>query len=239
MEQKKNILLHIPHSSTAFPEGSGYTFNDLNDEERLLIDYYTDGLFAPLHSSEQISDIVFPYCRLYCDVERLINDPLEEEGLGISYRRFTRGHPKTRRSFSTLSSAFELYADHHATMSKEIVRKQAPVLLLDCHSFSSLPNLLNFNPPNIDICVGFNDDSTCPSEALIKYIVQYFQSLGYKVGINNPFSNSKTFEVPVVYHSIMIEVNKRLYMDEQSLEKTAGFDRVRKEIQALYDYLLE
>lgn len=132
-----------------------------------------------------------------------------------------------------------MYADHHATMSKEIVRKQGPVLLLDCHSFSSLPNLLNSNPPNIDICVGFNDDATCPSETIINYIVQYFQSLGYKVGVNNPFSNSKTFDVPVKYHSIMIEVNKRLYMDEQTLEKTAEFDKVRNEIQALYDYLLE
>ena len=97
MEQKKDILLHIPHSSTAFPEGSGYTFNDLNDEERLLIDYYTDELFAPLHASEQICDNVFPYCRLYCDVERLINDPLEKEGLGISYRRFTGGLPQKLR----------------------------------------------------------------------------------------------------------------------------------------------
>ncbi len=38
-----------------------------------------------------------------------------------------------------------------------------------------------------------------------------------KVGIITPFSNSKTFDVPIKYYSVMIEVNKRRYMDEESL----------------------
>ena len=105
------ILLHIPHSSTAFPEGSNYDFKDLDNEERLLIDYYTDELFMPDEEQYAVESIVFPYCRLYCDVERLINDPLEEKGLGISYNRWVGDIPLDRRSFSTLSSAFELYAD--------------------------------------------------------------------------------------------------------------------------------
>ncbi len=112
-------------------------------------------------------------------------------------------------------------------------------LLIDCHSFSSQPNLLNSNPPNIDICIGYNDDATCPDKVVIGNIVQHFKSLGYKVGINEPFSNSKTFEVPVEYHSVMIEVNKRLYMDEQTLEKTDGFDRLKADIQSLYEKLLQ
>ena len=90
MEKEKNykdILLHVPHSSKLFPEGSGYSYHDLNDEERLLIDYYTNELFGPEMKSAHISSMVFPYCRLYSDVERLIDDPLEKEGVGISYQR--------------------------------------------------------------------------------------------------------------------------------------------------------
>jgi N-formylglutamate amidohydrolase len=112
-------------------------------------------------------------------------------------------------------------------------------LLIDCHSFSSRPNLLNRNPPNIDICIGYNDDATCPDKVVIGNIVQHFKSLGYKVGINEPFSNSKTFEVPVEYHSVMIEVNKRLYMDEQTLEKTDGIYTLKQDIQSLYPKLLK
>ena len=103
-----NILLHIPHSSSTFPATSEYTFNDLNRDERLLIDYYTDTLFVPQQETEHVGNAVFPYCRLYCDVERLVNDPLEKYGLGISYRSRVG-----LRSFSNLKEAFALYADLH------------------------------------------------------------------------------------------------------------------------------
>lgn len=234
----RNIILHIPHSSTSFPKDSLHSFKDLDDEERLLIDYYTDELFKPAEPTKQVSSMVFPYCRLYCDVERLINDPLEAVGLGITYHRSIDGMGDQTRSFSTMESAFNLYADFHAEVSKRMVCRGDNLLLIDCHSFSNRPNLLNSNPPDIDICIGYNDDETCPDRAVIDGVVQHFKSLGYKVGINEPFSNSKTFPVLVPYHSMMIEVNKRLYMDEQTLGKTEGFPALRDDIQALYVWLV-
>ena len=234
-----NMLLHIPHSSTSFPEDSCHNFMDLNQDERLLIDYYTDELFVPSKETKRISSIVFPFCRFYCDVERLINDPLEKEGLGISYsRRVVGQHGKTVRSFGGKTDSFMMYADYHAEVSKMIKDLDGRRLLIDCHSFSYLPNLLNSNPPDIDICIGYNNDETCPNKVVIGNIVRHFGTLGYKVGINEPFSNSKTFSVPVKYHSVMIEVNKRLYMNEQTLDKTEGFDKIRNDIQSLYDVLL-
>ena len=250
MEQKKNLskshyrslLLHIPHSSTSFPMESQHSFDDLDNEENLLIDYYTDELFVPQQKHEHISSAVFPYCRLYSDVERLINDPLEKDGLGISYfREVSTGRECSHslRSFSTKKEAFEHYVDFHAEVSKKLFSMGDDTLLLDCHSFSNLPTLLCSCPPDIDICIGYNNDETCPNKVVIGNIVHYFDSLGYKVGINEPFSNSKTFAVPMKYHSVMIEVNKRLYMNEQTLEKTEGFERLRKDIHALYKILLE
>lgn len=237
-----HILLHIPHSSTQFPENIKHTFSDLDVDERLLIDYHTDELFIPDEDRGQIHSVVFPYCRLYCDVERLINDPLEESGLGISYSRWipsVSSQGQTYRSFGTKEQAFELFADYHARVAKMMIELGDNLLLIDCHSFSSRPNLLNSNPPDIDICIGFNDDATCPNKITIGNIKQYFASKGCRVGINSPFSNSKTFEVPVKYNSVMIEVNKRLYMNERTLEKTNGFDKLRTDIQSLYKKLLK
>jgi len=237
-----NLLLHVPHSSTSFPVESKVCFNNLDDEERLLVDYYTDNLFVPEQEANNICHMIFPYCRLYCDVERLINDPLEKDGLGISYSRWVPcqdRHGDVLRSYSVKSEAFALYADYHSDISKKLVGMIGSTLLVDCHSFSALPNLLNSNPPDIDICIGYNDDETCPSKVVIGNIVQYFKSNGYKVGINEPFSNSKTFNVPVTYHSIMIEVNKKLYMDEHTLEKTEGFEKLTRIIQSLYALLLK
>jgi N-formylglutamate amidohydrolase len=36
----------------------------------------------------------------------------------------------------------------------------------------------------------------------------------------------------------MIEVNKCLYINEQTLEKTDGFDQLKADIQSLYEKLL-
>ena len=237
----KNIILHVPHSSSSFPSESKYTFNDLDNEERLLIDYFTDELFVP-EKTEHISSVVFPHCRLYGDVERLINDPLEKDGLGISYSRWVPckdRHGKVLRYYSERSEAFALYTDFHSEVSKKIAEMSGSILLIDCHSFSALPNLLNSNPPNIDICIGYNDDETCPNKVVIGNIVQYFKSLGYKIGINEPFSNSKTFSVPVAYHSVMIEINKRIYMNENTIEKNEGFKKLKQDIKGLYDILLK
>lgn len=233
------LFLHIPHSSSSFPEDVHYSFDDLNSDERLLIDYYTDELFIPYSKSPHICSVVFPYCRLYCDVERLIDDPLEEDGLGICYSRYIGNTGEHElRSFNTKEEAFRLYIDYHATVAKELKRLGDDTLLIDCHSFSALPNMLNSNPPDIDICIGFNDDETCPDKVVIDNIVQHFKSRGYKVGVNEPFSNSKTFSVPVKYHSVMIEVNKRRYMNEETLEKNENFMALHQTLQSLYKILL-
>ena len=236
----RTLFLHIPHSSTEFPADSKYGFNDLDEEERLLIDYYTDELFLPQNKGKRIVGIVFPYCRLYCDVERMLNDSLEKKGFGISYHRYIPIATGYRyRSFSNSSEPKELYLDYHSASAKKIMKGYSPQLLIDCHSFSAKPTLLNPSPSDIDICIGFNEDQTKPNRVVIGNIEQHFKSLGYKVGINNPFSNSKTFPVPDKYYSVMIEVNKRLYMDEISLEKTSGFEKLQHDIQSLYEKLFK
>ena len=43
------------------------------------------------------------------------------------------------------------------------------------------------------------------------------QKNGYKVGINEPYSNSETPDCPFLYQSMMLEVNKKAYMQPDSL----------------------
>ena len=57
-----NLLLHVPHSSTSFPTDCHKIYDDLDEEERLLIDYYTNELFVPQQESKNIMNVVFPYC---------------------------------------------------------------------------------------------------------------------------------------------------------------------------------
>lgn len=124
-------------------------------------------------------------------------------------------------------------------MQKKLFAMGEETLLIDCHSFSSMPTLLNESPSDIDICIGYNDDETRPNKVTIGNIIQHFKAKGYKVGVNEPLSNSKTFSVPVKYHSVMLEVNKRLYMNDQTHEKTEGFKQLKLDIEAMYDLLLK
>ncbi len=72
---KDCIILHIPHSSLTIPEEAlhQYETSFLQEEFLLMTDRYTDELFGLPYTS-----IVFPYSRLFCDVERFRDDSLEE-----------------------------------------------------------------------------------------------------------------------------------------------------------------
>ena len=83
-------------------------------------------------------------------------------------------------------------------------------LLLDCHSF---PSELS----DVEICIGYNEDWSKPNKDTIELAVNLFEDYGYKVGINEPYSNSETPECPFIYQSMMLEVNKKTYMEDGSL----------------------
>ena len=124
---------------------------------------------------------------------------------------------------------------------ERMINKHYGCLVIDCHSFSSRPTLLLpdcESAAKYDICIGYNEDRTRPDEMIIGTICNHFEALGYKVGVNKPFSNSKTFNTPESYKSIMIEVNKRIYMDEATLQKTEGFQILHRQILDLYDKIL-
>ena len=88
------------------------------------------------------------------------------------------------------------------------------------------------------MCLGFNEDVTRPNQRTIEQVAQLFRDAGYSVAFNHPYANALA---PVGYigHSLMIEVNKRLYMDEQTRQKTEDFDRLKNDIRLLYDLLLK
>lgn len=82
--------------------------------------------------------------------------------------------------------------------------------MLDCHSF---PSELS----DIDICIGYNEDWSKPDKETIELAVNLFEDNGYKVGVNEPYSNSETPDCPFLYQSMMLEVNKKVYMEPGSL----------------------
>jgi N-formylglutamate amidohydrolase len=206
----RNIILNIPHSSIngIFDnEIGGWERNPffINDCVNKLTDWHTDFIFKT--SNPLVRSVVFPYSRFVCDVERLENDAMEDIGQGIIYTHFNN----YKREITDTKTLYKLREFHLQELIKGIKDND---VIIDCHSFSNTSN-------SCDICIGFNDDFSYDEE-IINIVVDEFKKSGYSVGINTPYSNSITPKSDVKYKSVMIEVNKRIYMNENTLQLSSN-----------------
>ena len=217
--QYKRIVLNEPHASVEGLYDGMLSFWDIDDRfinEVVLkwTDWHTDYLFHG-YQDDTIKAVRFPYSRFIVDAERLWNDPLESEGQGIVYRRFDR-YVRNVPPASEERLLF-LWKWHQARLRENLC---PGALLLDCHSF---PGDLS----EVDICIGFNEDWSKPSRETLELAVNLFEESGYKVGINRPYGNSETPACPFSYQSMMLEVNKRAYMEDGSLYLKTRMDYKR------------
>ena len=225
------LVLNIPHSSTRFPLDAINEWNCSNlltQSVNRWTDFYTDKLFSgntptPL----PIESIIFPYSRFYCDAERLVNDPMEQVGQGILYTKTDNGAQR-KLTDKTTKHGIMLYQRHHKIISDAIIKN---ALIIDCHSFPA-------HISDYDICIGYNDDNTKPALQTIEFMVYFFEKHHFSVGINTPYSNSICASSSASYSSVMIELNKRIYMHEESLEITDNFYSIQEMITELYYHLL-
>ena len=244
----RNLIIHTPHAGTILPiyshghpMGRWVRKQAISPLHKQLCDHYTDKLFFP--ESIDVRQISFPYSRLFCDVERLINDPLEKKGLGICYdvEKLINKAPHSWFGAWSLSKeqAMSLYHTHQQMLYDAAGRG---CFILDCHSFSEQDNILCPNAHefrDIDICLGYNEDKSKPYPKTIDEVALFLRQHGYRVEFNTPFSNAIAVDKGVwTCQSLMIEVNKHCYMNEDTLEITAGYYKLHAELQELYKLLL-
>lgn len=243
----KPIILNIPHSSTLIPDKTGFIIDDAEIKKEILklTDWYTDDLF----SAEDIHILKADFSRIFCDVERFADDSREimsKSGMGMLYERADDG--RLMRTVSTeLRKKIKLafYDNYHQKFNmivKEILDEKDKCLIIDCHSFPDSPfkRDLNQERPRPDFCIGTDRFHT--REELVEKIEEFIKSSGYTVKIDNPYSGtivpSKYYQKNNNVQSVMIEVNRKLYMDEITGEKTQGYERTKKFTQSLIELLL-
>ena len=240
----KNILIHIPHSSYVIPKKYRNLFylddDELFQEQVKMTDSYTDELF----DIEDVQKLVFPLSRLVCDVERFRNEEDEEmstQGMWVCYTKTSGCTPLKKVSDILKQKVLELYYDeHHSTFEnlvESILNQRKQCLIIDAHSFSSapLPYELHSQDFRPDICIG-TDSFHSPKE-LVEYFYNAFSAKGYKVGINNPFCGTI---IPVKFYnknknvnSVMLEINRSLYMNESTGQKNGRFYEVKQDISQI------
>jgi N-formylglutamate deformylase len=235
-------LLHIPHSSSIIPpEYRGcFALNDeqLRRESIRMIDAHTAELFvADPHIAHPL---VFPVSRLLVDPERFLDDsrePMAQRGMGVLYTRTSSGDTLRTEAAGRLRDELieRYYRPHHDALSRFVeaaLEAAGHALIIDCHSFPSkaLPCHHYGTDPIPDICIGTDPVHTPP--ALADAAKAFFAANGLTVALDHPFSGSivpaSHYRKDARVHSLMIEVNRALYMNEQTGEPHDGFKRLQE-----------
>ena len=244
-----NLILNIPHASPLITElrygpavhvaaVCGTIRQMLRNELFHMTDWYTDELFI----NGIGTPVVAPVSRIICDTERFRNDedePMSKIGMGVCY---TRTHDLKHTIALTKDHRLwvlkNIYDVHHRKLEEAVdraLKDHDSALILDCHSFSPvpLPYEPDQDPDRPDICIG--TDSFHTPEGLAQIAEEFFRNKGYSVKTNSPYSGTI---VPFKYlgkdkrvRSLMVELNRGLYLKEGTKEKNGYFPTLKEHLK--------
>ena len=233
--QKDKFIIHIPHASLKVP--TEFKNNLLVDEEyfnkeNIFISDYLVDKFIPNNFNNIIK---FKYSRMFCDVERYLDDSKEEMskyGMGVLYTKDSNSKVFVNRQKDE-KLTIDLYKKHHEeldNMVERILSKYNNCFIIDLHSFSDEFVYKMFNKKNNpDICIGINNNY---NKELLEKTINHFNSYGYSIKINYPYSGSIISNRFPKVNSMMIEINKRIYLNNQN-----NFDKLYKCMMEYWELL--
>lgn len=236
----RRLILHIPHSSTEIPLMKGYVVGEdvLEQEILKLTDWYTDEIFY----SETDIMVVAPFSRIFCDVERFSIDaqePMAKFGMGVLYQKTDNGNTMRELTQELRDGIIEkYYLKHHQKLNNAVkaqLAKDKLALIVDCHSFSDIPfeRDLDKRPNRPDINVGTDPNHT-PKE-LIDFTIEFFNSKGYSIGIDWPYSGtmvaSNYYKTNRNVYSLMVEVNRKLYLVNNTNLRSDGYVKLKSDME--------
>jgi N-formylglutamate deformylase len=124
------------------------------------------------------------------------------------------------------------HAPYWAAVSKAIAAAHAAhgrVLHINCHSMPELAGPLSWVKPGTrfaDVVLGDRDGTTCSVE-FTTLLLEAFRAEGLSVALNDPYKGVelvKRFGQPKNNcHSIQIELNRKLYMNEATRDRNANY----------------
>ena len=116
---------------------------------------------------------------------------------------------------------------------------------INCHSMNAVAGAQGeggAGRARADFVVGDRDGTTCDA-GFTEFVRAFLANLGYDVRVNDPY---KGVELVRAYSnpaegrmSLQLEINKRLYMDEATRTKSAGFEPLQRQLATLVDAVLE
>ncbi len=252
------VVFDSPHSGTSYPDD----FRPIAPMGvlRMAEDTYVEELYgaAPRFGATLI-EARFP--RSYIDPNRSLEDldpglidgawpgpvtPGEKTrlGLGLIWRLAQPGMPIYDRKLSVAEVQDRIercYRPYHVTVNAvlgDLHGRFGAVWHVNCHSMKPVGNAMSpdSGKARADFVLGDRDGTTCEGE-FTTFVARILEGQGYAVAINDPY---KGVELVRRYgrpaenrHSLQIEINRRLYMHQDTLAKSDGFERLRGHLTEL------
>jgi N-formylglutamate deformylase len=263
------LVLDSPHSGVDYPED----FRAAVDREALrqAEDAYVDELYGS-GPSLGATLIAARFPRSYIDPNRSLLDidpslmdapwpgpavpsRKTELGIGLIWRVLDSGEAIYGRKLSVeeVKQRIVRYHQPYQRAVKDALDAThdhfGAVWHINCHSMPAMSGRISEEGPGksrADFVLGDRDGTTC-DPAFTAFVAQALRGMGYEVKINDPYKGVelvRAFSDPAAQrHSLQVEVNRRLYLDERSREKSSGYPELKRGIDRLLktvaDYALE
>jgi len=260
-EQTVPIVVASPHSGKAYP--ADFVANSPLDllALRRSEDSFVDELIAAAPDyGIPLLRALFP--RAYIDPNRepfeldpeMFEDALPDyantqssrvaAGLGTIARVVSSGQEIYSRKLRFSDAAARInanYRPYHRTLRDllDTTRQRfGHYVLIDCHSMPSVggPHDPDAGRRRADMVLGDCFASTC-SERVVSLVERTLAARGYKVVRNKPFAGGFTtrhYGRPAQgLHTLQIEINRGLYMDETAIKPNGGMAKLTSDMTAL------
>jgi N-formylglutamate amidohydrolase len=262
--QSLPLVFASPHSGADYPAGFLESLKVPLGTLRRSEDSFVDELFAaapdlgaPLVSAR------FPRSFVDANREPFELDPLlfdcalpdyantrsprVKAGLGTLARIVANGDEIYQRRLSLQEGLLRIrdyYHPYHDALARLITdtqRKFGFCIMIDCHSMPSL-GLAAEGQSLPDIVLGDCHGASCCS-SLTRKVESCLRDLGYRVARNRPYSGgfvTRHYGRPKEgIHTLQIEINRVLYMDERRVERAPGLVRLAADLSLLIGALGE
>lgn len=246
------VVADSPHSGAEYPDDFGHAapLHELKKAEDTAVDFLYDflpGLGVPFLQAR------FP--RSYIDPNRaddvtarfLREGEQDYEGgeTGLARQKCTpRSAEKVYDRKLKLSEVFNRVAGYHkpyhdklAEMLDAAHERHGKAVHLNCHSMPSRLDRGRRENPH-DVIIGTRGHSTAAPE-VAQRLKELFEAKGYKVGMNvSGFSGAEIVkrhgDPSKGRHSLQVELNRKLYMDEETLAlKPAKAAKLKSDLQEI------
>ena len=252
------VVFDSPHSGGLYPPDFNYAAphrSMIRSEDRFVDDLYSD---APKCGAALLCAL-FP--RAYIDPNRSLDDldagllsgpwpgkvqPSEKVGMGLGLicKYAEAGVPIYDRKLSVAEVKGRIehyYLPYHRTLAKLLDERHARfgrVWHLNCHSMwptgTDLSKDRGLARP--DMALGDRDGATCSLE-FRSLVYDLLTDMGYEVKVNDPFKGVelvRAFSDPHQdRYSLQIEVNQRLYLDQDTYERGPEYKKLKADLTRL------